>query len=56
MAEVTLQKRISKQGKKRYSTYAVTLPKSVVEADEKLKRADKLKVTLENGRLILSPV
>ncbi len=56
MVEATLQKRISKQGKKSYSTYAITLPKSIIEADPKLSKSHKLKITLENGKIILSPV
>ena len=32
MVEVKLQRRLSGQGKDRYFTYVITLPKSIVEA------------------------
>lgn len=55
MVEVKLQERVSKQGKNEYSTYVVTLPKSIVEALPNLMKNRKFDVVLEKGRIVLVP-
>lgn len=55
MVEVKLQKRPSGHGKNKYFSYVVTLPKSIVEAVPKLSETKTLKVSLDKGKIILSP-
>jgi len=55
MVEVKIQKRISKQGKNKYLTYVVTIPKTIVEIIPELKKTDKLELSLEKGKIILNP-
>lgn len=55
MVEVKIQKRISKQGKKEYLTYVITIPKTIMEVIPELRKTDKLELSLERGKIILSP-
>lgn len=55
MAEVKLQERISKQGKNRYITYVVTLPKIIIETLPILAKTKKFEVNVQNGKIILNP-
>jgi len=55
MVEVKLQERISRQGKNKYVTYVVTLPKVIIESMPQLKKTKTFEITLEKGKLILSP-
>jgi hypothetical protein len=55
MVEVRLQQRISKQGKNRYVTYVVTLPKVIVEAVPGLAKAKKFEVEVDSGKIVLKP-
>lgn len=55
MVEVKIQKRISKQGKNEYLTYVITIPKTIMEVIPELRKTDKLELSLERGKIILSP-
>ncbi len=55
MVEVKLQERISRQGKKKYKTYVLTLPKVLVESIPSLMKRKKFDVVLEKGRIVLIP-
>ncbi len=55
MVEVKLQERISKQGKNKYITYVVTLPKIIIEAIPNLSKTKKFNVKVESGKIILAP-
>ena len=55
MVEVKIQKRISKQGKNEYLTYVVTIPKTIIEVVPEFKKTEKLELSLEKGKIILSP-
>lgn len=55
MVEVKLQERISKQGKNKYMTYVVTLPKIIVETLPNLSKTKKFEIKVEKDKLILIP-
>ena len=55
MVEVKLQERVSKQGKNKYTTYVVTLPKIIIETIPNLTKTKKFDVKVENGKIILIP-
>ncbi len=55
MVEVKLQKRISKQGKNKYTTYVVTLPKIIIESIPSLARTKKFNVEVDKEKIILTP-
>ncbi len=55
MVEVKLQERISKQGKRRYISYVITLPKVLVESIPSLMKRKKFDVILEKSKIILIP-
>ena len=55
MVELKIQKRIFKQGKNKYFTYVVTIPKTIIEVVPEFKKADKLELSLEKGKIVLSP-
>lgn len=55
MVQVKLQERTSQQGKNKYITYVVTLPKSVIEALPKIRKSKKLNVFIEDGKIVLAP-
>jgi len=55
MVDVKLQERISKQGRNDYFTYVITLPKSIVEALPELMKSKRLKITLDKGKIVLTP-
>ena len=55
MVEVKLQERVSKQGKNKYRTYVVTLPKIIIEALPSLAKTKKFDITVEKGKIVLAP-
>jgi hypothetical protein len=55
MVEGRLQKIISKQGRNRYMTYVVTLPKVIVEVVPDLAKTKKFEVEVDNGKIVLKP-
>ena len=55
MVEVRLQERVSRQGKKEYKTYVVTLPKVIIEAIPNLAKTKRFNVKVESGKIILVP-
>ncbi|MCK4650511.1 hypothetical protein KAT36_04765 [Candidatus Pacearchaeota archaeon] len=55
MVEVKLQERISKQGKNKYTTYVVTLPKIIIEAIPNLAKTKKFNVEVDSGKIVLIP-
>lgn len=55
MVEVKLQERVSKQGKNKYKTYVVTLPKIIIEAVPSLAKIKKFDVKADNGKIVLIP-
>lgn len=55
MVEVKLQERVSKQGKNKYTTYVVTLPKIIIEAIPNLSKTKKFNVEVDKGKIVLIP-